>query len=317
MSAPQPLSVPPESLFHAARRLQRARVGAMLYRVQQLMLARLTPVMAPAGLTLGQWELLAMAAALPQRDQITIAQHLGIDRSSITALVDALEAKGLLERSAHADRRRRILQITNAGMEALTAVLPARAAIGALVLQLLGERAEEFLAALRLLGDQPDSGAPSWRHGAEAETPARPDLVEALLEHPGFLLRRAYQTANAMYLEATKAQQAGTAHYTILILLEKNYVSDQTEIIRVTNIDKSVMMLSIKALETRGLISRSPSVLDQRRKILALTPEGRALCGQLKQAVARYERRFLAPLSPEQRQMLLHGLRGLVDALEA
>ena len=44
------------------------------------------------------------------------AQRLGVDRTTMVALVDALEGKGLVQRHADAaDRRRNVVELTAAG----------------------------------------------------------------------------------------------------------------------------------------------------------------------------------------------------------
>ena len=48
------------------------------------------------------------------------AQRLGIDRTTMVALLDALERKGLVARHPHADdRRRNVVELTEAGQDAL------------------------------------------------------------------------------------------------------------------------------------------------------------------------------------------------------
>lgn len=52
--------------------------------------------------------------------QLTLAEHLGIDRSVMTYLIDDLEAAGLVERRANpSDRRQRTVVATDAGRRAL------------------------------------------------------------------------------------------------------------------------------------------------------------------------------------------------------
>jgi DNA-binding MarR family transcriptional regulator len=48
--------------------------------------------------------------------QQEVAEQLGVDRTTMVALVDALESKGLVERHRNAaDRRKNIVQLTSAG----------------------------------------------------------------------------------------------------------------------------------------------------------------------------------------------------------
>jgi DNA-binding MarR family transcriptional regulator len=50
--------------------------------------------------------------------QLQAAQRLGIDRTSMVAVLDALEEKGLVSRHPHAaDRRRNVVEVTDAGRD--------------------------------------------------------------------------------------------------------------------------------------------------------------------------------------------------------
>lgn len=63
--------------------------------------------------------LLSLAGREPASQQ-QAAQRLGIDRTTMVAMLDALEGKGLVSRHPHAeDRRRNVVELTDAGRETL------------------------------------------------------------------------------------------------------------------------------------------------------------------------------------------------------
>jgi len=63
--------------------------------------------------------LLVLAGREPASQQ-QAAQRLGIDRTTMVALLDTLEGKGLVSRHPHADdRRRNVVELTEAGQDAL------------------------------------------------------------------------------------------------------------------------------------------------------------------------------------------------------
>jgi DNA-binding MarR family transcriptional regulator len=305
----------PDQLFQAARSLQRSRVGALLYRAQQLVSGLLAPAMNEANLTLGQIEVLAGACAAPFQDQITLAKYLGIDRSSITSLVDMLESKSLIERSAHQDRRRRLLTASDLGRAALEHILPYRDAVAAQVMAAASEGGGDFLTQLRHVGENPASNATPWLRPTNPQAIAHPEYLNAVYRHPSFLIRRAFQVAMAMFTEDAQAYAVNTMHYRILTLLAKNYVSDQSELIRVTDVNKSVMILSLNLLEKRGFLHRAAFEGDRRRKILSLTDDGQQLAAALNACVARYEQRFFQPLRADEQQTMMENLRCLADNL--
>ncbi len=63
--------------------------------------------------------LLALAGREPMSQQ-QAAQRLGIDRTTMVALLDTLEGKGLVSRHPDADdRRRNVVELTDAGQDTL------------------------------------------------------------------------------------------------------------------------------------------------------------------------------------------------------
>lgn len=69
------------------------------------------------------YQVLATAARGGSGSQLTIAQHLGIDRTMLTYLIDDLEAAGLVERKPDPnDRRARQILLTEPGHQLVCAL---------------------------------------------------------------------------------------------------------------------------------------------------------------------------------------------------
>ena len=91
-----------------------------LMRAQQVLMARLNDLLRPHGLTFPRYEALMLlsftrAGALPLGK---IGERLQVHRTSVTNIVDKLEADGLVRRVPHAeDRRATLAEITDAGRE--------------------------------------------------------------------------------------------------------------------------------------------------------------------------------------------------------
>ena len=88
-----------------------------LLKHAQLQLAELIgPALAPHGIDGRE---LAVLNALADQDPLSqqeTARRLGIDRTTMVALVDALEAKGLVQRRPHPDdRRKNLVELTGTG----------------------------------------------------------------------------------------------------------------------------------------------------------------------------------------------------------
>ena len=102
-------------------------------RAQQVLMARLNALLRPHGLTFPRYEALMLlsftrAGALPLGK---IGERLQVHRTSVTNIIDKLEADGLVRRVPHSeDRRATLAEITDAGRataKAATEVLNADA----------------------------------------------------------------------------------------------------------------------------------------------------------------------------------------------
>jgi DNA-binding MarR family transcriptional regulator len=99
---------------HYIRRLQQIAVGIFLDETADV---NLTPV---------QFALLFAASKQAGLDQRTLAGRIGLDTSTIGAVVDRLESRELIERKVSPDDKRvRLLNVTPAGKKLLQGVMPA------------------------------------------------------------------------------------------------------------------------------------------------------------------------------------------------
>lgn len=103
-------------------------------------------------------------------NQAAIAQHLGIDRTVMTYLVDDLEQAGMVQRRPDpADRRARQVLLTDAGREVLAAATERIRAVEASV---LGGLSDDDAQVLRRLLVSAAAGAPPIDHSACDGPPA-------------------------------------------------------------------------------------------------------------------------------------------------
>src|SRR5580704_7054361 len=129
------------------------------------------------------YQVLAAADGDEHGSQLALAQHLGIDRTVMTYLLDDLETAGLIERRPDpADRRARRIVATDQGTELLTELDGRlRAAEAYLLAPLDQEARESFRAQVRLLATRIDALDPlespcelAEEVDAELPTPRRP-----------------------------------------------------------------------------------------------------------------------------------------------
>jgi DNA-binding MarR family transcriptional regulator len=127
-----------------------ARPGFLIRRTHQLSSAFFDEAVASVGVTTTQFGVLHVVRARPGVDQIGLGQLLGIDRSTVTLVVGLLEQNGYLRREVSADdRRRKVLQITDAGRDALErATELTRASRHRILSPLTAEEAQIFMVLL-------------------------------------------------------------------------------------------------------------------------------------------------------------------------
>jgi DNA-binding MarR family transcriptional regulator len=121
-----------------------------IMRAQQVLMARLNDLLRPLGLTFPRYEAL-MLLSFTRRGALPlgkIGERLQVHRTSVTNIVDKLEADGLVRRVPHAeDRRATLAEITDAGRETARRATDALndAAFG---IDALDDEAQEAVTAL-------------------------------------------------------------------------------------------------------------------------------------------------------------------------
>ena len=98
------------------------RLAFLLKHAQMRVVALAEPALDPLGIDGREFGLLVFFADEGSLSQQEAAQRLGIDRTTMVALIDGLEGKGLVERRPHhEDRRKNTVDLTGAGRDLLTA----------------------------------------------------------------------------------------------------------------------------------------------------------------------------------------------------
>ncbi len=160
-------------------------VVTSVVRAQQLLLARLNALLAPFDLSFARYEALSLLSFTRHGALSlgTLGERLMVHPTSITSLIDGLEAQGLVARVPHPqDRRRTLAQLTDAGRaccrEATQALVDARFGLEGLEPAEAEQVVRDLARVRHELGDHvdptPTSQAPGSPNGAPAahEAPA-------------------------------------------------------------------------------------------------------------------------------------------------
>jgi DNA-binding MarR family transcriptional regulator len=160
--------------------------GYLMARLGQFSSKRFHKALEPEGLHPRHFGVMTMVAARPGMSQQQLHEKTAIDPSSMVAVIDELEARGLAERRPDPeDRRVRTIFLTQAGIETLARV---RGLAAQLHRELFGVLSEEELRTLHVLllkladglspeeGSVPEGSVPA---GGDDHTAARDPLISA------------------------------------------------------------------------------------------------------------------------------------------
>ncbi len=129
------------------------RLGYLFKHAQTRMEELNAEALAPFGIDTRELGILLVIASHEPGSQQQAAQRLGIDRTSMVARLDALEDKGLVSRHPHAeDRRRNLVELTDAGRETVQrATAASERAEAALLASLTPQQGERLRKALQTI----------------------------------------------------------------------------------------------------------------------------------------------------------------------
>ena len=127
--------------------------GHLIRRAQQIAVAIFAERLAAAEITPVQFAILNALSDTPDIDQVTLAKRVAFDPATSGSVIGRLEAKGWLARQSHAtDRRRKLLVVTPAGLQALAGMQTAVADVQFQILAPLNaDEQKQFLALLTRL----------------------------------------------------------------------------------------------------------------------------------------------------------------------
>lgn len=151
--------------------------------------------------------------------------------------------------------------------------------------------------------------------GTATAEPGRARRIDGLSLHStsGHLLRRAQQRAVEIFIQAAGEDGLRPPQFALLLAAYQNPEANQSELVRLTGIDRSTAADMITRLSARGLVIRGRTKGDGRANRVTVTPAGVAALEATADAVAEVEERIMAPLPAAARSAFLEQLRRLTD----
>ena len=148
--------------------------------------------------------------------------------------------------------------------------------------------------------------------GTQAEGVEEFSLAHAV----GHLLRRCQQRAVDIFVEEIGADGPTPRQFAILVCVFQNPGLNQTDLVRLSGIDRSTLAEILGRLVDRGLIRRERTTADQRTNALHLTPDGEAMMRAAYPGMVRAQQRIFAPIPPARRREVVAALE-LLAGLDA
>jgi len=129
--------------------------GYLIRRCHQIAVAIFLEGCKPHDVRHLDFAVICALGSCKEADQITLSGLIGVDRSSITRLVDSLERKGLVQRKiSPKDHRVRLIRLTRKGQSLLRKMIPTASPIGDRVLECLTiTQRKQFLVCLKKIAE--------------------------------------------------------------------------------------------------------------------------------------------------------------------
>ena len=127
----------------------------------------------------------------------------------------------------------------------------------------------------------------------------------------GHLLRRSQQRAVDLFVEEVGEDGPTPRQFAVLLSVHQNPGISQTDLVRMTGIDRSTLTEILRRLGRRGLIRRERQAGDRRTNALHLTVEGLTAMESAIDAVERAQERILAPIPVGERRAAMRVLEKL------
>jgi len=138
---------------------------------------------------------------------------------------------------------------------------------------------------------------------------SRLDAIDRSMIH---LLHRASQRASEIFAIETRDFDLTARQYAVLTTVAQHEGLSQTDLVRLTGIDRSTLADVVQRLLRRGIIQRERTMQDGRTYAVTLSSQGRELLDAIKPYVRRADRAVLSYLGEEDGKVVAQVLSRLL-----
>lgn len=145
-------------------------------------------------------------------------------------------------------------------------------------------------------------GAARGSAARKSAAPVRPPReVFRLSQSPSHLLRRAEQFAADLFARSDLNDGVTLRQTVLMAAIAEAEGASQSDLVRITGVDRSTLAEMMARMEKRGLIARAAAADDGRAKSVRLTGEGRRRLNATLPAIRAVDRALLSALPANQR----------------
>jgi len=137
-----------------------------------------------------------------------------------------------------------------------------------------------------------------------------------LTESPSHLLRRAEQFAAEMFVTSDLRDGVTLRQSVLLAAIAESEGASQSDLVRMTGVDRSTLAEMMARMESRGLIARAAARDDGRAKSVRLTAQGRRRLDDALPAMRQVDRALLAAIPSANRSLFRALLVSLAEAAD-
>jgi DNA-binding MarR family transcriptional regulator len=251
---------------HSARRRVApalANQTGYLLRVAFRRAGELAAAVLPPGMSPRFYGVLLTLIELGPHSQRELSKLLHVNRTMMVALIDAMEAAGLVERRRNPeDRRSYALEPTDKGRRVLpeltAGVKRAETELAAPLTEREHRRLQELLRAIVISGEQ------------------HREIPLGLAERTGYLLTVAHLRQRIRLDELLRDAAIAAPQFGTLATIEQSGPLSQQRVADQLGLTGTAVLQIIDRLEAQGLVERRRNPADRRSYALELTPKGKA-----------------------------------------
>lgn len=138
--------------------------------------------------------------------------------------------------------------------------------------------------------------------------------TQAILERPGFLIRRLHQIHVSLFMEECSGFDITPVQYSIMSIVNLYPGKDQHELGQAIGVDRATLANVVARLEKRDILRRENASHDRRVKQVFLTQTGQLILEQMSEPARRAHHRTIEALPVKRREQFMSAIKILTDA---